>query len=219
MHPQWAARLREETGIDTGFRRCGGIYLADEHEEPALAAAMNELQRRGIEASELSHQTLRELEPGIAQRPGAASATWLLPDESQLRNPWHLRALLAACAKRGVEIEEHASIDDFLVVGNRIDSVSGRGKKFVAGQVVIATGAWTGVTFQNLGFELRIKPIRGQILLLRSEVPLRRIVNLGPRYLVPRGDGRILVGSTEEDVGFEKRTTDEAIAAWRIGVI
>jgi glycine oxidase len=65
----------------------------------------------------------------------------------------------------------------------------------------------------RLGISVGMKPVRGQMVLLGGPRPnLRRIVNDGPRYLVPRGDGRVLVGSTEEDAGFDKRTTAEGVS-------
>ena len=58
-----------------------------------------------------------------------------------------------------------------------------------------------------------IFPIRGQMVMFKCErPPITRIINDGPRYLVPRDDGRVLVGSTEEEVGFDKRTTDDALS-------
>ena len=82
-----------------------------------------------------------------------------------------------------------------------------------ADEFCVASGAWTGTLAGRLGCRLEIKPIRGQIALLQTEPGrLRHVVNEGILYLVPRADGRILVGSTEEDTGFDKRPTAEAIA-------
>ena len=82
-----------------------------------------------------------------------------------------------------------------------------------ADQVVVACGAWTQSIAARLGLKLSIKPIRGQIVLLDSRRSiLNRVVNLGLHYLVPRDDGRLLVGSTHEDVGFDRENTAQAIA-------
>src|SRR5437588_55905 len=82
-----------------------------------------------------------------------------------------------------------------------------------AGKFLLATGAWTDSLLEGLGWRPGIRPVRGQIALLHTQPPvLTRVVEYGKRYLVPRPDGRVLVGSTEEDAGFEKQTTAAAIA-------
>jgi glycine oxidase len=79
--------------------------------------------------------------------------------------------------------------------------------------LILAAGPWTEQLAARLGASIPTKPIRGQILLLHEPNPsLARILEHGRDYLVPRGDGRVLVGSTEEDVGFDPRTTEFALA-------
>src|SRR5205823_4200007 len=81
------------------------------------------------------------------------------------------------------------------------------------GQYCFTAGAWTGQLLARLGMSIGILPIRGQMVLFRSsQPPIKRVVNEGSRYLVPREDGHVLAGSTEEEVGFDKRTTAAAIA-------
>lgn len=81
-----------------------------------------------------------------------------------------------------------------------------------AGHFCIASGAWTSTILQQLGIHIELTPVRGQIVLFsRPALPLHRILNEGPNYLVPRNDGRVLVGSTVEEVGFDDETTEEGI--------
>ena len=81
-----------------------------------------------------------------------------------------------------------------------------------ADRFLIAAGAWSEPLLQGLGWTPGIRPVRGQIVLLQPEAPVfRHILLWGSRYLVPRGDGRVLIGSTEEDAGFDKRTTAGAV--------
>jgi glycine oxidase len=81
-----------------------------------------------------------------------------------------------------------------------------------AGQYLLTAGAWSAELFQGIGWRPGIRPVRGQIALLNpGPALLSRIVEAGKRYLVPRLDGHVLVGSTEEDAGFEKQTTAAAI--------
>jgi glycine oxidase len=136
-----------------------------------------------------------------------------LPAEAQLRNPRHLKALLAACQQSGVTITPNVAASDFVVERDAIARVDTSSGPLRARHYCFTAGAWTGPLMQRLGIEAGILPIRGQIALFRCErPPITRIVNEGSRYLVPRDDGRVLAGSTEEEVGFDKRTTDEAIA-------
>jgi glycine oxidase len=77
---------------------------------------------------------------------------------------------------------------------------------------VVAAGAWSSGVLARLGVRVETPPLKGQIVLLKGDRPLlRRIVEHGKNYLVPREDGRILVGATEEEAGFDTRTTSEAL--------
>jgi glycine oxidase len=76
----------------------------------------------------------------------------------------------------------------------------------------MAAGAWSGLLLGGLGVHAPTPPSKGQIVLLKQEGPfLRRIVEHGKNYLVPRQDGRVLVGATEEDAGFDTRSTASAV--------
>ena len=135
-----------------------------------------------------------------------------LSEECQLRNPRHLRALLAALARSGVEVSAGLPAEDFVTDGRRITAVCTPAGQIGADSVCIAGGAWSGALVARLARPAAIVPVRGQIVLLAEQSPsVKRVINEGPRYLVPRGDGRVLVGSTEENVGFDRSTTAGAI--------
>ncbi len=162
---------------------------------------------RGIAAERLTHDALAAIEPALRPKPAVESA-YLVPAECQIRNPRHLKALLAGCAQRGVEITAGAAAEDFEVRGDRLRAVCTSLGSFSASQYCVTTGAWSAAVGGKLGLRLAIRPIRGQIVLLALAKPaVSRIINEGSRYLVPRPDGRLLVGSTEDDVGFDRRTT------------
>jgi glycine oxidase len=144
-------------------------------------------------------------------------------DEWQLRNPRHLKALLTACIQRGVEITPGLAAHDFEIRGGRVCRVLTAQGPLFADQVCLTSGAWTCVLAQRLGCALAIRPIRGQIALLASaRQVLTHIVNEGRRYLVPRPDGRLLAGSTEDDAGFDRGTTVggiEGLLAFALGLV
>jgi glycine oxidase len=154
---------------------------------------------------------LGDLEPKV-QPSGQILGLYLIPDELQVRNPWHIRALLAACARRGVEVTSGVEAQDFEVSGRQVTAVRTSAGTWTAQKVCITSGAWSRELGERIGLHLAVKPIRGQIVLLKTEQPLvSRVIYEGTRYLVPRNDGRILIGSTVEDVGFDRRTTSEVI--------
>ncbi|HEV3022745.1 MAG TPA: glycine oxidase ThiO [Pirellulales bacterium] len=212
LHAEWSQRLRDESGVDNGFRRCGGLYLAhDAAERDQLEDAARQWHEQGVEVEVLGEAELADIEPALELR--ANTRCYWLRDEAQLRNPRHLKALLAACSRRGVEISPGVAAEDFRIAAGRIVSVDSTDGPLAAGQVCITSGPWAKALLERLGVSVNMKPVRGQMVLLCEPRPLlRRIVNDGPRYLVPRGDGRVLVGSTEEDAGFDKRTTAEAVS-------
>jgi len=211
LHPQCAAELKQLTGIDTGYRRCGGLYLArTPGEAAALAAWAATLVEEGIEVERLSAADLGELEPSLKS---TVSIQYLLPGEGQLRNPRHLKALLAACQQAGVTITPNAPAADFTLRRGEVVELNTAAGPLRARQFCFTAGSWTGQLLQRLGIAAGILPIRGQMVLFHCQrPPITRIVNLGSRYIVPRDDGYVLAGSTEEEVGFDKRTTEEAIA-------
>ena len=191
-------------------RHVPALYLApDEPSAAQLKQMAADYGQRGIEAQWLSPADVRQLEPALASE--HLRGACLLPDECQLRNLRHVKGLLLACRDQGVTIQPGTPIDDFVLQGDRIIAARAAGLELRAKQFCVAGGAWTRTLLERLGFRPRIKPIRGQIVLLSGQRVLKRVVNEGHRYLVPRADGRVLVGSTEEDVGFDKRTTAEAI--------
>jgi glycine oxidase len=201
--PALAAELRERTGIDNGYRICGGIEVFEivGHDAPRLWL------EEGIEFQELSPSSVRELEPN-ARLTGPAA--YLLPGMAQVRNPWHLRALVAACQQIGVAIESGREVAEFRTAGDRIEGATTEdGTGHAADRFLIAAGAWSQASLSKLGVQAGLHPVKGQIVLFRPpRAVIRRVIGFNKRYLVPRDDGRILVGSTEEpEAGFDKRPT------------
>jgi glycine oxidase len=209
LHPEWAAELQSLTGIDTGYRRCGGLYLARTPGETASLAAWAADQRAlGIKVERLTAPLMADIEPGI--RPPTPCVR--LPDEAQLRNPRHLQALIAACQESGVEISSDVAANEIVLDHGDIREVTTSAGPLRARKYCFAAGAWTGQLLSRLGVPIAVLPLRGQMVMFRCpRPPIRHIVNEGSRYIVPRDDGRVLAGSTEEEVGFDKRTTGEAI--------
>lgn len=226
LHAEWAARLRAETGLDNGWRACGGLYVATSRGEAATLAA-NELWWRelGIRADRWSTEDLLRHEPRLTQLAHAAhlQAVWWLPDECQLRPPHHTRALHRACTQRGVQIVEHCPVQSIEPLhSGRVRLLTAQGE-LEAQRVCITAGPWTRGLLEPLHLTSGILPIRGQVILFHpAERWLQSVINEGHRYLVPRDDGRILVGSNEEEVGFDCQDNQQAIEelrAWACSIL
>jgi glycine oxidase len=211
LHRRWAERLRGLTGIDNGFRACGGAVVGDSAaEERLLAAVEPHWRNEGVEFRRLSREQVRRLEPALNPD---LRVVYHLPGTGQLRNPRHLKALTAACAAAGVEVRADCPVEGLTTDGRAVTGVRTAAGPVPADAVVVAAGPWSQQLLAPLGVAVRTRPVRGQIVLLSTARPLLAgVVERGPCYLVPRDDGRLLVGSTEEDAGFEKANTPEAIA-------
>jgi glycine oxidase len=212
VFPELSAELRELTGVDNGYLRCGALELRCSAE--VLARRQAELQEddeseSGHAGQVLSATELRAVEPALhPDLPGAIRYA----EAAQVRNPWHLRALVAGCQRLGVDLRPGQAVLAIRRTGQRITEVTTSAGPLAADCVLVCAGAWSGELLAGLGVHLPVKPIRGQIVLLRATPDLlRHLLLAGPRYLVPRSDGRVLVGSTEEDVGFDKNTTASAV--------
>ena len=215
LHQEWSRSLCEETGIDNELRRCGGLHLAgSEAGLRRLAASAAEWRRKTASCESLDAREICGIEPAFikAVSRGAILGGLLLPDEMAMRPPRHLEALAESCRHRGVEITAD-EVQGLEVRDGRIDGVQTRGSGTVrAASYCLAAGAWSGALAAAVGLPLETRPIRGQILLLRlPRQILSRVVNAGLDYFVPRDDGRLLVGSTIEDAGFDASTTEAAV--------
>ncbi|MBS0207379.1 MAG: glycine oxidase ThiO [Planctomycetes bacterium] len=210
LHRQWADELRQATAVDTGYRRCGALYVAGDKAAAASLRQQCETWRaQDIRCQPLDRAELASLEPSLEE----ATLAVRVPDECQLRNPRHLRALAVACHQRGVMIDAGNEVTGVIAMDGRVTGLRTSAGTLTAGHYCLTTGAWAQQSLPMVRPRTSLRPIRGQMVLLNApEATLRHIVNDGPRYLVPRGDGRILVGSTEEDVGFDKRNTARAVA-------
>jgi glycine oxidase len=205
LFPTLSAELRERTGMDNGYRRCGGLEF-DEQGVPIT----DEWQVQGVASERLDGNALHRLEPAVA--PAWTEAIYI-PDMAQVRNPWHLKALLAACESVGVRLTPGCPVHGFERRQDRITAARTLAGSHIADRYLVAAGAWSDALLEPLDIRPGIHPVRGQIAMLNTGVArLRRVLCLGKRYIVPRPDGRVLIGSTEEAVGFDKRTTGGAIA-------
>ncbi|MFN7290196.1 MAG: NAD(P)/FAD-dependent oxidoreductase [Pirellula sp.] len=222
LHETWAVKLLEQTGIDNEYRKCGGLYLARSAGEKAtLAANRVWWQEHGIPFQQVSQNEVEMLGFGRTGDEGASRNLqsdkrqfWWLPNDCRVRNPRHIKALLAACKASGVEVVEHNAVVDISLTCDWV--VACKVGCYQASRVCLTVGAWTVQLLARLGIETGIMPVRGQMLLYKlDDKPFDCVVNEGHRYLVPRDDGHLLVGSCEEEVGFVAETTEFMLSELR----
>ncbi len=209
LWPRFATELEDASGRPLGYRRCGALHLALDRDEAEELRRRHGLHRElGLAAEWLLPRDCRRLEPGLATAagPGVHAA-----DEAEVDPRRLIAALKAAAAATGVELVAGAEVVEGIFERERLAGVRTReGRNHRAGAVVLAAGCWSAVPWLPEAARPPVRPVKGQILTLggRSrERVCERIVLTQWVYLVPREDGRVVVGATVEERGFDTSVT------------
>ena len=204
-YPAFAEELEQVTGIALGYRGGGTLEVAlDDDHARLLAGRATKIEAAGLPVTVLDDAQVRNLEPGIS--PEARGALWF-DDEASL-DPRQLGRALGIAAQRAGARFLTGQVRRIRHAGDRVAGVDHEAGAIDAPVVVLAAGAWS-LQVEGHGLPKNaVRPVRGQIAVLDTRPPLlSRVVFSGHGYVVPRPDGRILCGSTMEDVGFEKAVT------------
>jgi glycine oxidase len=220
LWPEFAEHLQAAAQIDVGLLRTGTLLLARDADEAG------ELERQiafrdslGLTTKRLRASEAREREPALAPTMRLALEA---PDDHSVDPRRVLDALRAACVSAGVRIREHARVVRLetdgaeervtgAVLADEGDTNAGKAASeqelVAAGEVVLATGAWSGeVAGLPAHARVPVRPVRGQLLRLRDPAGpglLSRVVRFESGYVVPRADGRYVLGATVEERGFD----------------
>jgi glycine oxidase len=203
----WARLLQDSTGVNVGYRVPGALLVTRSDPELAALAKEVEWQRtQSLRAELLDGDAARDVEPELAPEVVAAAH---FPDEAQVDPPALLRALMVAQTRNArITLRTGTTVRGLLVerdrcVGIRLDDADLR-----ADATVLAAGSWSSLIPGIPSTLPAVRPVRGQIILLDERPPRVRSIVFGANgYVVPRGDGRVLCGSTTEHVGFRKEVT------------
>lgn len=184
----FTSELTASTGVDTEYQRCGMRVL-----QPfEVGSAVDWCEAHGMRY-ELSDDSI------------------FLPEVAQVRNPRLLRAMRDRVLQLGGDIVEQCEVLKVVGQAGRVNLVRTTRGDFEADDYVLTAGAWSKALLGEQAQQLDIKPIRGQMLLFKFDAPpLPYILLQRDLYFIPRMDGHLLIGSTLEDVGFDKSTTDAA---------
>ena len=200
-------RLRAESGIDPEYDDAGILYVAfDPAEQAELAHRARWQKAAGGVVEELSGDEARKLEPGLAKEVTYATH---MPRDRRSENRQVTRAFAAAAFAKGAQLREGVRVESIVAKGDRAAAVRlTDGAELPADVIVNAAGAWASDIRGLEADRVATYPVRGQMLCFDGLRPLQ-----GPSifslhgYIVPRRDGRLIVGSTMEEAGYDKRVT------------
>lgn len=212
LWPLFVDQLREETETTLRIAGPGMLRVArTPAEEAALCAALDWQRGFGLPLHRLNAAELHVLEPALGT---SVCGGVLSPLECHVEPRLLLQALRDACLKHGVVIRPE-TVTSFEADGSRVQAVQTEKTRISGGAYVITGGAWSEILGPALGVRFPIHPLRGQMLALGPlhPIPFKHTLYAHGGYLVPRADGRIIAGATEERVGFNAQTTNVGIGS------
>jgi glycine oxidase len=213
-YPEFVAELSEASGLDPGYLGCGTLAAArDRDEAEALDRELAVRMSLGLPVTRLLPSQARRLEPGLAP---ALRLALDVPDDHVV-DPRALTVALAQALRRaGGELRTGCEVAEVVVSHDRVDGARlAGGDEVVADQVVIAAGVWSS-RLPGIPEEARVpvRPVKGQTLQMHDPAGpglLTRVLRMSPGYVVPRGDGRYVLGATMEERGLDTTITAGAI--------
>jgi len=216
--PAFAAELEERSGLPTGYRESGALVVAADRDDAEALRRLHQFQRSlGLAAEWLTPSGCRRLEPGLSPR----TAGGILAHDEALADP---RATVRALAAVVDEIALGVEVGSIELSDGRVSGVRTTQGPIQCAAVVVAAGAWSP-ELAPTDEGPPVRPVKGQILELRAragmEPPLSRIVRTPRCYLVPHSDGRVVLGATVEEQGFDTAVTADGVfrlleAAWEV---
>lgn len=208
VYPSLALRLLEETGIDPEYRQKGLLYLNVADADEALGWA----RQLGKPLERVGAAFVHAKEPGVAM--AGESALWM-PTLGSVRNPRLAKALKARLAAMPqVTLKEQCEVSGFIQQGSQVQGVTTSQGALTAERIIVCGGAWAAQLLGQLDVRLPVRPVKGQMIAYQAPKGLvQRVVLKDGRYIIPRADGLLLVGSTLEETGFDKSTDKAALAS------
>jgi glycine oxidase len=202
LYPNFAAELRDETGVDIELDTTGTLYLAfTEHDHADIENRFDWQTRAGLSVEKLTPEEAHLIEPCVGSNVRGALR---FPGDLQVENRRLLNALTNSVAQLDLRLITGVNVESLAIQRGRITGVQTSQGLLGCSTAVVAAGAWSGL----IDSRVRVEPIRGQMVCLSAKPQLTRHVIYSPRgYIVPRQDGRLLAGSTSERVGFTREVT------------
>ena len=209
---EFSLELMERTGIDNGYHVCGGLEMPCDWQ--IISKVCEIWDHHGIRYESLSESECRLRFPILENNFSPNLNYFWLPEKAQIRNPWHIQALQDRIKNLRVTLRANEQIEEWCRPSQPFTSFSAKSGQgtYHFQHAVLCAGAWTRSIAHELGIQLPIHPVKGQIVLYQAKAGLLPgIIEQGKRYLVPRKDGLVLCGSTEENSGFDKSCNPESV--------
>jgi glycine oxidase len=210
MYRGFAEELRDASGIDVEYKDEGTLFVVLRDEDDEERTGWARWQREtGLSLEYLSADDIRRIEPAVTE---SATRAILLPEDHQVENRRLMDALDVAMRRAGVEVLEGTEVTALVTEHGRVTGVVSGGRRVDAGLVVVSAGTWSSQLLEPAGINVKVIPVRGQMIAVKGELcPINRVIHSSSIYVVPRRDGRILIGATVEPAGFRKAITVSAI--------
>jgi len=203
LYAEFSNEIEELSGVDVGYRRCGLISLGE------TTGPYRWQIRLGLRVEKLDGADLRRLEPALGPRHRRGL---YFPDEAQVDSPRLARALSLAAARAGCAFRSDLRVLRIVSERNRVTRVDLENTRLSTNTVVLAAGAWSSLV-EGSGLKRNaVQPVRGQVVQVETRPPLLSRIVFSPNgYAVPLPDGRLILGSTIEKTGFQKRVTVDGV--------
>ncbi|MDQ6713363.1 MAG: glycine oxidase ThiO [Candidatus Dormibacteraeota bacterium] len=211
LFPALATELLHRTGMDIGYRAAPLLHVAlHEDDEPRLRAHRAWQVEHGVVVGWVDREAVLDLEPALNP---VIRAALHYPENHQVMPRALAQALVRAAEDLGAVLREGAAIERLLTDGDRVIGVAIGGEAVHAGEVVIANGAWASSWSAALHTPIPVRPVRGQMVALRTTgTALRMVVSSAEGYMLTKPDGSTYVGTTVEEAGYDARPTAAGIA-------
>jgi glycine oxidase len=206
IYREYADHLQEASGIDPEYQDSGTLCVAlDENERREMERRSGWQREAALKVSAVTPDDIAGLEPGVTDR---AAGGVFIPGDHQVENRRLMEALAVAARRAGVQVIEGEEVLEIATDRGKAAGVKTATRNLRSSSVIIAAGCWSGGVAAKTGLTLPVVPARGQMLALKGQdLPISHVVHSRGCYLVPRLDGRIVVGSTVEYVEYRKGVT------------
>jgi len=210
IYPEFVKQVSGRSGAGIDFSISGLLWVALNLEQQAELDRKKQQQTElGLDVQSLSREETLRMESGL--NPELLSALYF-PEEGYVDNRELVEAVRLVCLQLGVRLVPECEALAVKAEQSKVSGVETNSGFFASERVVIAAGSWSGQVVTGLPYAIPVKPARGQMVAVKMPEPgLRHVVYGSHGYLVPRKDGRVLLGSTVEWVGYDNRVTLEGV--------
>lgn len=208
LYRKWTEELEELSGVSPQYIDQGIVRIAwNEEDENELRSRLPWIQ----DAQWLEADEFRELEPALSSH---IRGGLHFPMDHQVQPVQLAHTLQAALRKLGCDIREWTPVFSLIERGGRVVGIRTAEGELYADHVILCAGAWSSALTEPLGLKLPMFPVKGQCISIRPPAPLiRKTVFTKGCYIVPKKDGTMIVGATQEEAGFDKRCLVSAVGA------